>query len=93
MINPVDEDPQKYFNYSITGEILAYEKDNDRKAKITIDSFNLNNYALLEQRKLVASQVIAMHNQFSVEELIGFIGKFESFVRSVYADLKKIERG
>ncbi len=73
LINPVREDPKRYFNYSITGEMLA-DKEN-RKGRFTIDSFNLNDYALVEQRKIVASHVKAMCKQFSLEEIIAFILK------------------
>jgi uncharacterized protein (TIGR02646 family) len=86
LINPAKEDPQKHFSYSMTGEVLA--DHDDEKGKLTIDSFNLNDYALREQRKQVAYHIKAMHKDFSCEELVGLIGKFESFIKSIYADLK-----
>lgn len=89
MINPVEEHPRRYFDYSITGEILTNNKDG--KGKFTIDSFNLNDYALVEQRKIVAYHVKSMCKQFSAEEIILFIGSFESFIRAIYNDLKSIQ--
>ncbi|MDM8549756.1 retron system putative HNH endonuclease [Desulfobacterales bacterium HSG2] len=89
LVNPVKEDPRRYFKYSITGDMLANEENG--KGQFTIDSFNLNDYALVEQRKIVASHVKAMCKQFSLEEVIVLIGSFESFIRAIYADLKNIE--
>jgi len=90
-MNPVEDDPEEYFNYSITGDILADEETGT--GQFTIDSFNLNDYALVEQRKRVANHVKSMCKQFSLEECIVFIGSFESFIRAIYSDLKCIEDG
>lgn len=89
LIDPVAEDPQKYFNCSMTGDILADE--DDKKGKFTIDAFHLNHPVLVEQRKTVAIQVRDMYKLLSLEQLIVSIGKFESFIRAVYAALKHIE--
>ncbi len=89
LINPVAEDPQQYFTYSFTGEILIDE--NNEKAKITRDLFNLNDRSLVEQRKLVAEGIKSMYKQFTVDELIDYIGKFESFIRALYADFENSE--
>lgn len=89
IINPVVDNPKDYFTYSFTGDILADE--NDSKAVKTIDYFNLNDYALLEQRKQVIREIQEMYKQFTVEELVKYIGKFESLIRSIYSDLKAIE--
>ena len=91
LMNPVEDDPEEYFNYSITGDILADEETGT--GQFTIDSFNLNDYALVEQRKRVANHVKSMCKQFSLEECIVFIGSFESFIRAIYSDLKCIEDG
>jgi len=89
LLNPIEDESQRCFKYSMTGEILTDEEN--RKGKFTIDSFNLNDYALVEQRKIVASHVKAMCKQFSIEEIIVFIGSFESFIRAIYTDLKNVE--
>jgi hypothetical protein len=89
LINPVIEDPKDYFTYSFTGEILAIE--NNSKAIMTIDYFNLNHHALLEQRKQVIREIQEMYKQFTVEELVKYIGKFESLIRSIYSDLKAMD--
>ena len=87
IINPVIENPQQYFTYSFTGEILIDPKN--EKAKLTVEIFNLNDRSLVEQRKAIAEVIRAMVHQFTVEELIDYIGKFESFIRTLYSELKK----
>ena len=37
-------------------------------------------------------QVKVMHQQLSVDELIKYIDKFESFIRAIYADFKGLEK-
>jgi uncharacterized protein (TIGR02646 family) len=89
LINPVVDNPKDYFIYALTGDILVDE--HDPKAVMTIDYFNLNDYALLEQRKQVIREIKEMYKQFTVDEFVKYIGKFESFIRSIYSDLKAIE--
>jgi len=89
IINPVIENPQQFFTYSFTGEINIDAQH--EKAKLTIELFNLNDRSLIEQRKAVAEVVKSMFNQFTVEELIDCIGKFESFIRAIYSELKNDE--
>ena len=90
LIDPVVDEPEDHYTYSLTGDMLADE--NDRKAVNTIECFNLNDSALLEQRKQVVREMEVMYKQFSVEELVELFGKFESLVRAVYSDLEAIER-
>ena len=89
LINPAEDDALNYISYAITGEILADE--NNEQAKITIALFNLNDYALVEQRKAAAQAVMAMRKQFNVDELVEYIGQFESFIRAIYTDFENIE--
>ena len=42
----------------------------------------------MEQRKAIAGVITSMIHQFTVEELIDCIGKFESFIRALYSELK-----
>ena len=86
IINPVVENPQQYFSYSFTGEILVDPKN--EKTKLSIEMFNLNDRSLVEQRKAVAEIVKSMYNQFTVEELIDCIDKFENFIRALYIEFK-----
>ena len=56
IIHPVFEEPEEYLTYDLTGYILP--KDNldiqkKKKAEFTIKVFNLNNRALVEDRKKI----------------------------------------
>jgi len=86
LLNPAMESYANHFKYSWTGEILVEE--NDIKGFHTIRLFNLNDPVLVEQRKVVAFQVKTMYNQFSLEEMIGIIGKFESMIGYFYHQLE-----
>lgn len=90
LINPVTDDPKEHFEYSITGKIATIDK-NDNKAKTTIDLFNLNDKALVERRKNIIVMAKVMSKELSVDELVKCIGSFESIIRALYTDLKKIE--
>lgn len=60
IVNPVIDDPSHYFGYQVNGEIIpALElSDSDKKrAKKTIEIFNLNHSALKHQRKEFITQV------------------------------------
>ncbi len=87
LINPNFEDSSKHFIYSWFGEIIVNE--DDIKGRNTLKLFNLNDSALVEQRKIVAFQVKIMYNQFSLDELITIIGKFESMICYLYNQLNK----
>ncbi|WP_069471644.1 hypothetical protein [Candidatus Marithrix sp. Canyon 246] len=88
-------------NLLVSGNSEAYgAKCKDKKLKKQEDYQLLINpvidnpkdYLLLEQRKQVIHEVKEMYKQFTVEELIKYIGKFESLIRSIYSDLKAIEK-
>lgn len=85
LINPSKENSSKYFIYTWYGEIII--KDSDEKGLKTVKLFNLNDRALIEQRKIVAFQVKEMYEQFSLDELIEVIGKFESMICYLYNKL------
>ncbi len=84
LINPVIENPNDYLEYSTTGERLS--KNNNKKGQTTINLLNLNDYELVSQRKTVAIQVKSMYKEFAVNEIIEFIGKFESFIKGIYTN-------
>lgn len=63
IINPVDEDPQSFFEYMLDGTIIPKrdfeEGDPQRKrAERTIELFNLNETSLREERKVHLTQII-----------------------------------
>ncbi len=86
LINPVRENSSDYFKYTWFGEIIV--KEANTKGINTVKLFNLNDSVLIEQRKVVAFQVKTMYNQFSLDELIVIIGKFESMIRYLHKQLK-----
>ena len=89
LLHPAIDEPQAHFTYSITGEILADEQD--MRACMTRERFNLNHRSLVEQRKQIAFHIHAMYQQVPVDELVDCFGKFESFITSIYSDLAILE--
>ena len=60
IVNPVEEDPRRYFQYMVDGQIVPAGELDDverRKAQHTIDVFNLNHSALCDLRKQKKLQV------------------------------------
>ena len=86
LVNPTNESPNEYLYFSATGHVE--QKNDSPKGHFTIDTFNLNHPALIEQRKIVANTVSQMSTQFSEDELVTLIGKFESTIRTIYKDIK-----
>ncbi len=80
LINPVTDNPDKHFDYSITGDILA----KDKKAEKTIYMFNLNYESLINRRKTLAFNIHEYRDQFEMEEVITVFGEYESFIRSIW---------
>jgi uncharacterized protein (TIGR02646 family) len=84
IINPVIENPNDFFDYLITGEIVA----KNQKAKFTINIFQLDNQALIRQRKDIADTL--EHIDLSLEEIYNEFGnEFHSFIRAIYPKLKQ----
>ncbi len=90
LINPCNESYEKHFKYSWLGDVFT--DTNDAKGNNTIRIFNLNDSALVEQRRIVAHQVKIMYKQFTLKELIGIIGKFESMICYLYQQLNKLHK-
>ncbi len=94
LINPALENPNKYLTYTLLGDVV--EKSHDKnsieylKAKKTIDLFNLNDYALVEQRKTVSRQIKKMYEQLSLDEIKRNIGRFDTFVEFAYKAYKQM---
>ena len=95
LINPALDDPNDYLTYSLWGNILEKEKDTEsisyKKAKKTIKLFNLNDYSLVQQRKIVSKQVQAMCDQLTLEEIKKEIGRFDNFVEFAYKAYNEIK--
>jgi len=89
IVNPVIENPDDYFDYLLTGEIIA--KDNNQKAEFTIDIFQLGqkqDEPLSRQRKEIARSLMYISN-LSIDEVYTiFNNEFYSFIKSIYPKIK-----
>ena len=59
LVNPMVDDPKDYFCVTRTGRLIA--KNNNKKAKDTIDAYNLNNYDQLQKVRLELILNIGKH--------------------------------
>jgi len=95
LINPVKKNPDEFFSYTFRGRIEEKNKDKNsiqfKKAKTTIEVFNLNEKSLANHRETVAKQVITYFSQsFSIDEIKAAIGQFDSFIEFVYFEYSKL---
>ena len=92
LINPSIENPNIFFKYSFTGEILIKAVDENsteyKKALLTREVFNLNERSLVEQRQTVVKTVkLYFDQQFAIDVIKIHIGKFDSLVENIYQNL------
>ena len=89
IINPITENPDDFFDYLLTGKIIAIDKN--PKAEFTMNIFQLNHQALIRQRKDIADTL--EHMDLSLEEIYNEFGnEFHSFIKAIYLKLKKEEK-
>ncbi len=86
IINPIVENPDEYFDYLITGEIVA----KNSKAEFTIYIFQLQSDALIESR-LQVYEALKYIDNLSVDEICEVFPNYHSFIKSIYSKLKKEE--
>ena len=79
IINPVDDNPEDFFDFLSTGEILS----NNKKAEKTIEVFNLNHTSLKEQRKGVIITLKGLKNM-TLEEVLKVMPSFHLFIKKLY---------
>ena len=84
IVNPVVENPDEYFDYLLTGEIVA----KNSKAEFTIYIFQLQSDALIESRLQVYEALKHIDN-LSVDEICEVFPNYHSFIKSIYPKLKK----
>lgn len=86
IVNPVIENPDDFFDYLLTGEIVP---KND-KAKFTIEIFYLKHTSLVEERLQIAEALKYSCNDLSLDEIYEIFGnEFFSFIKNVYPKLKE----
>jgi len=83
IINPVVENPDEYFDYLITGEIVG----KNSKAEFTIYTFQLQTDALIESRLQVYEALKHIDN-LSVDEICEVFPNYHSFIKSIYSKIK-----
>jgi len=88
IINPVADNPDKYFEYLPTGEIIS--KGGNSKAKFTIDIFNLGKKEsdyLVQRRKQLTKAIDNIDLPLNeILELMEY--EFQSFIKNIYYKLK-----
>ena len=87
LINPAMDNPSDYFTYHTWGEIIPKESNCEsqkyKRAKLTIEAFNLNHKSLVEQRKQMFNDLLS-YREFALDEIKECIPKFHSFVDWYY---------
>lgn len=89
-INPIEIDPEKYFEYSIsTGEIIPkYETGIKYKMAVkTIDILNLNHKKLCEIRKTMILEILNVNI-----ENIKYINKFPTLKKFLIKNIKFLSK-
>jgi len=88
IINPISENPDDFFDYLLTGEMIAI--DNNSRANFTIFIFNLGckeSDNLTQTRKQIAISLMSLSN-LSLDEIYSVLGnEFCSFVKIVHKKL------
>ena len=96
IINPIIEDPNDFFEYGISGDILVKNgltNLENEKAKFTIKVFQLDNISLERDRRRVVNMLQLYKNQdFKVNEIFRFLADYKSFIECIYPKLTKEEK-
>lgn len=87
IFNPVEDNVQDYFEYTIWGEIKSkngISDNNKTKADKTIEVFNLNHNSLKQRRKNIISQIRSCSNvscyvKLDIFKNVGFISLIEQY--------------
>ncbi|CAA6810856.1 MAG: Unknown protein [uncultured Sulfurovum sp.] len=86
IINPIVENPNDFFDYLFSGEIVPLSD----KAKFTMEIFNLNQQSLSDERKLLADTLMYCKD-LSIDEIFENFGEeFHSFIENIYPKLKEL---
>ena len=92
IVNPVIENPDDYFEYGLTGDILIKDglsQPNKQKAEFTIKVFALDNKSLTEARKsLVLTLKSYTEQNFPISEIFSYLNDYKSFTTHIYNKLQ-----
>ncbi len=87
IIDPSIENPNDFFNYLLSGEIIPID---EKKAQFTIDIFNLNQQSLSDERKILAD-TLQYCPDLSLNEIFENFGyEYQSFIENIYLKLKEL---
>ena len=90
IVNPIVENPDNFFDYLLTGEIVSIDKN--VKAEFTIDIFQLGrkqDESLSRQRRELAEAI--KYANLSLDEIYDIFGnEFCSFIKIIYPKINKI---
>jgi len=84
IINPIDENPNDYFEYGFAGDILIKNDlslEQKIKAEFSIEIFNLNHKSLIDNRKIIAESLMAcLANGCTINDMIESFNGYTSFI-------------
>jgi uncharacterized protein (TIGR02646 family) len=84
IINPVIENPNDYFYYLTTGELLPINKTNI-KSEFTRDIFNLQQFSLVKSREKLTLVILQLKEEgFSLTKVEKTLFEYKSFVQYIY---------
>lgn len=89
IVNPIDENPDDYFDYLLTGEIVPI--NDNAKATFTIDIFKLgrNESDSLSQARKQLAETLRYLSNLSLEDIYESFGnEYQSFIRIIYPKLQ-----
>jgi len=82
IVNPVKENPEEFFEFLPTGEILP----KNERAEKTIEVFNLNHKSLQQRREGIAKTLMYLGNM-TIEDILAEMPSFHLFIKKVYPKL------
>jgi len=85
IVNPIVENPNDFFDYLPTGEIIAKNK----KGQFTIDIFNLKDIALTQYRLQIVKSLKCLDN-LSLDDIYDIFPDYHSFIENIYPKLKEL---
>jgi uncharacterized protein (TIGR02646 family) len=84
MINSVLENPDEYFEYFTTGEIILKDEEN-KKAKFTKNIFQLNQSPLVKDRKKLTIVILQLKKDgMTFQEVFNYLREYKSFIKYIY---------
>ena len=85
IVNPAFENPNDFFYYLATGEIIA----KNEKGQYTIDIFNLQDKSLVQCRLQIVKSLKYLDN-LSLDEIYDVFSDYHSFIENIYPKLKEL---